>query len=224
VNESALTILERTFRPIDVPISIPRVAPRAGVYLLIDLGSIVYVGSSGHIEHRLHSHAVTQRTRSESKSFDRALWIPLPVVVHRDYEGAFIRALCPRDCLKAPRHRGNDAEILDGFGLSHLSTDGWADHVERMTVRRDSVSRPVSARTRERAAMICAIAASNPGIWSYADTAHELGIGGLGPAVYLAWDAWATTRKAYRANWRSPMRDAEAESLLRSGWSPGDDL
>jgi hypothetical protein len=77
----------------------------------------------------------------------------------------------------------------------------------------------ISKRTRDRAALICQIAASNE-IWNYTDIARRLGYRGDDEAS-LAAHAYAvvTVRGGMR-----PLaeRDAEAESLLRCGWSPGD--
>lgn len=122
----ALEILSRSFRSIEVPIHAPRRSVRAGIYLLVDLGEIVYVGSSRDVDARLYQHAVEQRSVG-AKSFDSALWIDLPVSVHPHYEGAFIRALCPRDSHRSPKHLGHDAEILDGFDLSHLASNRWEE-------------------------------------------------------------------------------------------------
>lgn len=90
----------------------------SGVYLLVDNGTIVYVGSSTQVEYRLWAH----RRPSDSgliysKVFDGAFWYALPLAVHPHYEGAFIRALRPAYNRSAPPHVGYDNEILDGFGL-----------------------------------------------------------------------------------------------------------
>jgi len=115
---SPLAILERTFRPIDLPARPPEICdrcnpPRAGVYLLVATpAAIVYVGSSGDVESRLWSHV-----RETEIGFDRALWLALPAKVLPHYEGALIRALAPRLNRVAPKYLGYDNEILDGFGL-----------------------------------------------------------------------------------------------------------
>lgn len=132
-----LEILSMTFRPIDVPLSVPRVPDRAGVYLLIDHDEIVYVGSSIRVDVRIHAHTLSSGT--ESKTFDRALWVALPALVHPHYEGAFIRALHPRDNYRAPKSHGYDAEILDGFGL-HSPQPG------RYRLTRPAVRGPVAER------------------------------------------------------------------------------
>lgn len=70
----------------------------------------------------------------------------------------------------------------------------------------------ISKKVREDAALICAILASTRGIWSD-DVAIELEMSRESDALaeqafdYVIREAWRTA-------------DAEAESLLRSGWSP----
>lgn len=113
-----LEILRRSFRNAEIPDSTPvgRLFG-SGVYLLVDgNGDIVYVGASSQIEWRLYAHASGERG-IERKVFDRALWMPLPALVHHHYEGALIRALAPKYNRRAPRNRGYDAEILWGLGL-----------------------------------------------------------------------------------------------------------
>lgn len=118
---TSLEILSHTFRPINVPTSkLARLPPLVGIYLLVDFDAITYVGSSADVVERLYQHAKEMRTAASGKQFDRALWTPLPLAVHPHYEGAFIRALCPRDNWSCPKHLGHDAEILDGFGILHL--------------------------------------------------------------------------------------------------------
>lgn len=127
---SALIILERSFRPIDVPRTLPRSQPQiAGIYMLVDGDEIVYVGSSRDIINRLYTHTV-ERSEPLTKRFDRAIFYALPPKVHSFYEGAFIRKLCPRFCRSAPKHRGCDNEILEGFGLprhrnEHENAEAW---------------------------------------------------------------------------------------------------
>lgn len=123
----ALAILERSFRSIEVP----RLPPRdqrsvAGVYLLVGADLIVYVGASRDVAARLYQHA----TGEFAETFDRALHYPLPAKVHPHYEGAFIRALCPRHNRIAPKHHGYDNEILTGFDLpphddEHAVAHSW---------------------------------------------------------------------------------------------------
>lgn len=73
-----------------------------------------------------------------------------------------------------------------------------------------------SARVREQAALICQVAASNGAqYWNYSHTARRLGISA--EAELLAFQAW---RASCQLQYLIPDRDAEAESLLRCGWSP----
>ena len=89
----------------------------------------------------------------------------------------------------------------------------------------------ISKRVREQAAMICAVAASNRD-GSYAlDTSEicdQLGIDAnldLG-AGCLAYDARAYVVTEidpcgrFSLLWRTAETDAEAEALLRTGWTP----
>jgi hypothetical protein len=134
---SSLAILERSFRPIDVPTvfrSIGRV-PFAGVYLQIKRNQIVYIGASIDVYRRLYMHGWKQRrsrvrrtANADRKSFDRAVWLPLPSSMLPFYEGALIRALTPKQNLDIPQTRCvHDAEILYSLGLhSDLTTDDIA--------------------------------------------------------------------------------------------------
>jgi hypothetical protein len=79
----------------------------------------------------------------------------------------------------------------------------------------------IGPRTRERAALICQVAASNQ-TWSYISAAAMLGIDPMDRAVDLAATAFASARVYGRLESGSVVVDAEAEALLRSGWSPGD--
>lgn len=80
-----------------------------------------------------------------------------------------------------------------------------------------------TARIREQAALICQVAASTP-CWSFGEVALSLGLPVYGAAAKLAYLAWGRVNHATSDNMRPPEshRDAEAESLLRDGWSPGD--
>lgn len=78
----------------------------------------------------------------------------------------------------------------------------------------------ISKKTREQAALICAIAASN---FDFAESYSAIAIGlwpngrGRSDAYDLALRAWD---EASRLGLPWPCVDAEAESLLRTGWSP----
>jgi len=80
----------------------------------------------------------------------------------------------------------------------------------------------ISAEDRETAALICAIAASTPDLNDYySAVVRELEIphddgAAVNLALNLALNAWG---KAHRFDYGGP-RDAEAEALIRSGWSP----
>lgn len=164
--DSPLAILSRTFRPIEVPVHRPRIhIERVGVYMLVDGDLITYVGSSANVEQRLHQHAVSMRSDGSDKRFDRAMWVALPAAVHRHYEGAFIRALCPRDNGVAPSSRGHDDEILDGFGLGHLIGTGtaWRTQVAARARRKqpdaDSVAARITAARKALSLSVPALAA-----------------------------------------------------------------
>lgn len=80
----------------------------------------------------------------------------------------------------------------------------------------------ISKRTRELAALICQIAASNTRR-TYSEIADDLGIiwdrSTLIPlCLFLSISAEA---EVYGSS-KHQEADAEAESLLRCGWSPGD--
>lgn len=86
----------------------------------------------------------------------------------------------------------------------------------------------IMSETRELAALICAVAASTDwrGQAPYYDVlvAGLLGIDRGDPAVRLSIEAWCAAGSAHRfvgleLDWPR-ARDAEAEALLRSGWSP----
>lgn len=70
----------------------------------------------------------------------------------------------------------------------------------------------ISARTREQAATICAIAASSH--WLSSGSAQDA-IGASDEALALAFDAcMSASEMTWRLDW------AEAEARLRTGWSP----
>lgn len=94
------------------------------------------------------------------------------------------------------------------------------------------MSEPISKRTREQAALICAIASSggvrmrHAGlrrmVWStaYYDIARRLGIPIESQSYAVAVAAWADARNSFPdCPWHREC-DAEAESLLRTGWTP----
>lgn len=76
-----------------------------------------------------------------------------------------------------------------------------------------------SKKVREEAALICAIAASTP-FASYVEIRQITGIGS-DRSVELANSAWKFVANA-PCFWSvlSPLIDAEAESLIRCGWTP----
>lgn len=85
----------------------------------------------------------------------------------------------------------------------------------------------ISKRTREQAALICAVAASNPHLAeSYNLTCLHLrrvGIPMSDAAYDLAFAAWEYVTDALGRDFNTPNEgwvDAEAESLLRTGWIP----
>lgn len=84
----------------------------------------------------------------------------------------------------------------------------------------------ISKKTREQAALICAIAASggvhteSPDRWTrvYCDIARALDYDCVATRLsILAYDSLMRGR-----TWTREL-DAEAESMIRTGWSPGDE-
>ena len=90
----------------------------------------------------------------------------------------------------------------------------------------------ISKADRERATLICEIAASATtpyvGRYVYAGIERELGIEHLDNSLaYYAWSAVGTldvcrTGTHVPGRYWTPERDAEAAALLRDGWNPGD--
>ena len=85
----------------------------------------------------------------------------------------------------------------------------------------------ISKRVREEAAMLCAIAASWPMAISIRDVTEHLHGVASNRAAWLAVRAWSEANRSFVRAGRNAcdsasMRDdyAEAESLLRCGWSP----
>ena len=79
------------------------------------------------------------------------------------------------------------------------------------------MSKRISKRVREEAALLCAIEASNPELAeAYILVALHLGWNASFSDAYdLAIAAWERCSPRPR-----PDVDAEAEALIRSGWSP----
>ncbi len=68
--------------------------------------------------------------------------------------------------------------------------------------------------TRDEAIMICSIAACTPDLSErYADICEELGMPRYNDSCGLACKAWSICMYA-------DQPDAEAEALLRTGWTP----
>lgn len=80
----------------------------------------------------------------------------------------------------------------------------------------------ISTKTRDLAAMIPALCASNE--FGYATAEHLLGLGWNNPAVKLADAAWDVVYDGSDGARRDAIElFAEAEALIRSGWSPGEE-
>lgn len=75
-----------------------------------------------------------------------------------------------------------------------------------------------TAKEREDAALLCAVVASTPG-HSYPDAAKALGIHAYGHASALASAAWESCQWNFCGS-GDYESDAEAEALIRTGWSP----
>lgn len=79
----------------------------------------------------------------------------------------------------------------------------------------------ITKHIREQAALICAIAASSPDEWF---STIEIGLGEDGwcrASHELAVAAWReASRRWPKAGTCKSVIDAEAEALLRTGWSP----
>src|SRR5690348_1077664 len=85
---------------------------------------------------------------------------------------------------------------------------------------RCAVGKRIPAKVREEAAMLCAIGASTLPYHSLSDIQFALDVADE--------DVWHMAARAYHSPTAKPLpmyspeRYAEAESLLRCGWSPGD--
>ena len=78
----------------------------------------------------------------------------------------------------------------------------------------------VTRKTREQAALLCAVGASQPTEF-YDQMARDLGVSPA--ALRLATDAFLTAlreRMKRPGSWRGGDVDAEAEAMLRTGWTP----
>lgn len=80
---------------------------------------------------------------------------------------------------------------------------------------------------RETAALVCAVAASSlPVAERYFDIMGLIGLNppplgkGVNPTLTLALEAWDYVRQATGLDW-SQEQHAEAEALIRTGWTPG---
>ena len=80
------------------------------------------------------------------------------------------------------------------------------------------MAKKISKRTREQAAMICAIAASNDVNQPYVDVVETVGMRVSDQAMDLAIKAHA--KVIYSLVPDRDGADAEAEALIRTGWSP----
>ena len=81
------------------------------------------------------------------------------------------------------------------------------------------MSKRISKRVRDATADYCAVLASTPYAWSwpYEDCfASQF-------SFDLWWIAYSTVRNARNSDGGGREWAAEAESLLRCGWSPGDE-
>jgi hypothetical protein len=82
-----------------------------------------------------------------------------------------------------------------------------------------AVVKRYSKKVREEAALICAIAASTPRYRVIlTDVASDLDVSGGSDSLSLACAAWWHP-SLFDADWNT-TRAAEAEALIRTGWSP----
>jgi hypothetical protein len=76
----------------------------------------------------------------------------------------------------------------------------------------------ISKQLRDDAATICAACASEPGFCGAARAAAAFGL--KFAAIQLACTAWLTVADIDGGGFESPLAYAEAEAMLRTGWSP----
>lgn len=74
----------------------------------------------------------------------------------------------------------------------------------------------ITKRVREEAALYCSALASSPGIWRHCHSDYEVS----GDAFELWWNAYKYVRDARDADGNGREWCAEAEALLRTGWTP----
>lgn len=120
-----------------------------GVYLLIRMSRVVYVGSSLNVHGRIAWHR-------GSKRFDRAVWLPVAATDRRSYEGALIRFFRPphNEASPSPGDHADDNDILEHLGLPpHDDAEAvWRADRERFSRRRREVLRATRRRDARRAA------------------------------------------------------------------------
>lgn len=85
----------------------------SGVYFLVHLGKVVYVGQSVGVQARIAQHAA-----EGAKEFTHAFFLPVPPSDLDAVEASFIRALRPPyNRGYPPRHDEDEREILSRFGF-----------------------------------------------------------------------------------------------------------
>lgn len=119
---------------------IPRIS---GVYFLVHVDRVVYVGMSRDVQRRINHHRYDGHLK-----FDRAFYIEVKARLRTRYEGAFIRYFDPDDgWSRCNGDEGRDAEILAKFGLTpnRIARDSWAakraQHVLDCRVARKAFNR-----------------------------------------------------------------------------------
>lgn len=127
MQESALSILERSFRPYVLP-SRGGECVGTNIYLLVRDRRIVYVGATGNLQYRISNHTTEMRRLDRGaievgKRFDRALFMPLPGRDKRLFEVALIRELRPEYNKKLNNPMPTEAAALYWLGLRDELTD-----------------------------------------------------------------------------------------------------
>lgn len=136
---------------------------KRGVYILIQSDEVVYVGSSADIDARLYDHI----KGNPKKTFDRAIWIPIPEGDLEAYEGAITRAFAPRYNSYTKRDSSRDVEILSMFGLQYRGDDAYLSSMRASRAERKSKVKAIAAE-RERIAKKRTFYRTKTGVLVYA--------------------------------------------------------